>query len=171
VVAELLDEDAERRGLVSDGQYGSRRRRSEFDTATKLDDRVHAARREGHIPVVRLMDIKAAFQSVLKGILIHTMRDKGRNGDLTQWTARFLPDRTVKIVIEGDVMERDRVEPDIPQGSPVTPILFAIYISKLKKVVVNRVFGEEGLSSVYFVGWVATGNNVNQVMRKLEACA
>jgi hypothetical protein len=34
-----------------------------------------------------------------------------------------------------------------------------------------RVSGAEGLSLVDDVGWVATGNNVNQVVRILEACA
>jgi len=118
--------------------------------------KAHEAWREGHIAGVLLMDIKAAFPSVRRGRLIHTMRRKGMDGHLIRWTARFLPDRTVEIQIEGNGMERHPVEADTPQGSLVSPILFAIYTSGLIKWVEERVAGAEGLSFVDIVGWVAT---------------
>ena len=73
VVAELLAEEAERRGLLRDGQYGSRKRWSAIDSAAVMVDRAHPAWREGSIADVLLMDIKAAFPSVGRGRLIHTM--------------------------------------------------------------------------------------------------
>jgi hypothetical protein len=126
VVAELLAEEAERRGLLSDGQIGSRKRRSAIDAAAIMVDRAHAAWREGSVAGVLLMDIKAAFPSVGRGRLVHTMKGKGIDVDLRRWTASFLPDRTVEMVIKGNVMERHLVEAGIPQGSPVSLILFAI---------------------------------------------
>jgi len=81
-VAELLAEDADRRGLLSDGQYGSKKRRSAIDAGAIMVDRAHAAWREGHIASVLLMDIKAAFPSVGRGRLILRMRGKGMDGDL-----------------------------------------------------------------------------------------
>ena len=93
------------------------------------------------------------------------------DGDLICWTASFLSDRTVEMVIEGKVMERHLVEAGISQGSPVSPIVFAIYTSGLIQWVEERVAGIEGLSFVDNVRWVAIGSDVNQVVRKLEACA
>jgi hypothetical protein len=61
VVAELLAEEAERRGLRIDGLCGSRKRRSAIDAAAIMVDRAHAAWRESSIAGVLLMDIKAAF--------------------------------------------------------------------------------------------------------------
>jgi hypothetical protein len=98
VVEELLAEVAERRGLLSDGQYGSRKRRLEIDAVAIMVNSTHAAWREGHIARVLLMDITAAFPSVGRGRLIHTMRGKGMDGDHIQWTASFLADRTVEMV-------------------------------------------------------------------------
>jgi len=72
-----LAEEAERRGLRSDGQYGSRKRRSAIDVAAVMVDRADAAWREGSLAGALLMDIKAAFLSVGRGRLIHTMRGKG----------------------------------------------------------------------------------------------
>jgi hypothetical protein len=82
VVAGLMAEEAERSGLLSDGQIGSRKRWSAVDAAAIMVDRAHAAWREGHIAGILLMDIKAAFPSVGRGRLIHTMRGKGMDGDL-----------------------------------------------------------------------------------------
>jgi len=85
--------------------------------------------------------------------------------------ASFLTDRTVDMVLEGNMMESHPVESGIPQGSLVSPILFAIYRLALIKWVEERVAGTEGLSFVDDVGWVAMWNDVNQVSRNLEACA
>jgi hypothetical protein len=92
VVAELLAEEAERRGLLRDSQYGSRKRRSAIHTVGIMVDRAHAAWREGSIAGVLLMDIKAAFPSVARGRMIHTMRGMGMDGDLIRWMASFLSD-------------------------------------------------------------------------------
>ena len=57
---------AEKRGLLSDGQCGSRKRWSAIDAAAIRIDRAHAAWTNGHITGMLLMDIKAAFPSVPK---------------------------------------------------------------------------------------------------------
>jgi hypothetical protein len=67
VVAELLAEDAERSGLLSDGQYWSRKRRSAMDVVSIMIDRANTAWREGHIAGILLIDIKTAFPSVGRG--------------------------------------------------------------------------------------------------------
>jgi len=131
VAEELLAEEAVRCGLLSDGQYGSRKRMSAIDAAAIMVDTAHTAWREGNIVAVLLMDINAAFPSVGRGRLIHTMRGKGMDGDLIQWMASILADQMVKMVIEGNVMVIQPVEAGIPQGWPVSPILFAIYMSGL----------------------------------------
>jgi len=82
VVAELLAEQAERRGLLSNRQFGSRKRGSAIDMAAIMVDRVHAAWREGSLAGVLLMDIKAAFLTVGRGKLVHAMSVMGIDGDL-----------------------------------------------------------------------------------------
>jgi len=171
VVAELLAGEADRRGLLSDGQNGRRQRRSAIDAAAIMVDRAHMVRRNGQISGVLLMDSKAAFPSVGRGRLIHTMRDKWMNGDIRRWRASFLTDRTVKIVIKGNVVKQQTVEPCIPQGLPVSLILFAIKMIWFINWVEKMVAGAEGLSFVHDVRWVATGNNINQDVGRLEACA
>jgi len=90
VVAELLPDEAERRGLLSDSQFGRRKRRSAIDAVANMVDRAHAPWREGSVACVLRMDIKAAFPSVGRGRLVHTVKGKGNNGDLIRCTASFL---------------------------------------------------------------------------------
>jgi len=92
VVAELLAEEAERRGLRSDGQFGSRKRKSAINVTAIMVDRAHAACREGSVAGVLLMDIKAAFPSGGRGRLVHPMKGKGIDRDLIRWTASCLSD-------------------------------------------------------------------------------
>jgi len=82
VVADLLSEEAERRRLLSDGQFGSRKGRSAIDAAALMVDRAHAAWMNGHITGVLLMDIKAAFPSVAKGRLVNLMNVRQMDGVL-----------------------------------------------------------------------------------------
>jgi len=171
VVAQLLSEEAERRGLLRDGQFGSRKGRSAIDGAAIIVDRAHAAWTNGHITGVLLMDIKAAFPTVAKGRLVNLMKVRQMDGDLIRWTESFLSERAVEIIIEGSAMERHEVEAGVPQGSPVSPILFAIYTSGLIKWVEENVSEAKGLSFVDDLGWVATGSDVNQVVMIRESCA
>jgi len=71
------------------------------------------------------------------------------------------------MVIAGNGMERRAVEAGIPQGSPVSAILVAIYTSGLIKWVKERVSGIEGLSFMHDLGWMATESDVTQVVSKL----
>jgi len=132
-------------------------------------DRAHAAWRDGHIAGVLLMDIKAAFPSVAKGRLVNLIKVRQMDGNLIQWTESFLSERTVEMVIERNAMKRHPVEAGVPQGSPVSPILFAIYTSGLIKWV-EEYAPAKGLSFVDDLGWVATGSDVNQVVTILERC-
>jgi len=81
VLAELRSEEAERRGLLSDGQFGSRTGRSAINAAAIINDRAHASRKNSHIPGELLMDIKAAFPSVAKGRIVNLMNLREMDGD------------------------------------------------------------------------------------------
>jgi len=93
------------------------------------------------------------------------------DGDLIRWMESFLLERTVEMIIEGNAMERHPAEAGVPQDSPVSPILFAIYTSGLLKWVEEYVSEAKGISFVDDLGWVAIGSDVNHVVSILERCA
>jgi len=134
-------------------------------------DRAHSAWKEDNIAGVLLMDSKAAFPSVGRERLIHLMKAKQIDGDHIRWTESFLLDRTVEMVIKGNVLQSHPMEAGVLQGSPVLPIVFAIHTSGLITWVEEKVQRVKGLSFIDNLGWIATGKDVNQVVRKLKACA
>jgi len=133
VVAELLSGEAGRRGLLNNGHFRRRRVRSAIDAAAIMVGSAYAAWKGGHIAGVLLMDIKAAFLSVANGRLVHPINGRQIHGDLIRWMESFLSERTVEMIFHGNTMNRHLVEGGVPQGSPVSPILFAIYTSGLLK--------------------------------------
>jgi hypothetical protein len=88
------------------------------------------------------------------------MKAQKIDGDLIRWSESCLSERTVEMVIEGNVLQSHSMEEGVPQGSPVSPIPFAIQAAGLIKWVKER--GQaEGLSLVDNLGWVAMGKDVN----------
>jgi len=142
VVAELLSDEAKRRALLSDGQSGSREKRSALDTAAIMVDRAHTAWKADNTRCILLMDIKAALQSVARGRLIDAKKAKNRDGDLIRWTESCLSERTVQMVIEGNVFQSHPVEAGVPQGYPILPIPFAIHTAGMIMCVDERVQAE-----------------------------
>jgi len=130
-------------------------------------DTAHAAYTHGHITGMLLIDITAAFPRVSKGMLVNLMKVRQMDGDLRPWTESFLPERMVEMIIDGNTIERHLVEAGVPQGSPVSLILFAIYTSSLINWVEEYV-SARGLSFVEDFDWVGTEIDVNQLDTALE---
>jgi hypothetical protein len=171
VAMELLPEQAEKRGPMSSGQFGSRKGLSAIDAAAIMIDRAHTGWTIGHIKGVLLMEIKAAFPSMAKEPLVNLMHVRQMDGDLMRRTGSFPLERTVEMVIKGNALERHPVEAGVSQGSPVSPILFVIYTSGQIRLVEECVSEAEGLSFVDDLGWVASGSDDNHVVSILEHCS
>jgi len=171
VVAKLLSKEAERRGLLCNGQLRTRHRWSAIDAVAIMVDRALAAWQNHHITGVHLRDIKAAFPNVAKRRLANSTKVRQMDGNHTRRMESFLLSGTVEMIIEGNPMERHPVEAGVPQGSPVSPILCAINTSGLIKWFKEYVSKAGGLFCFNNLGSVATGSDVNQVFTILERCA
>jgi len=169
VVAELMSEVAEGRGRQRDGQFRSSKRQSAINAAIIMVDGAHATCTNGQITGMLLMDIKAAFPSMAKGMLLDTMKVKQMDGGHIRWMKRFLSERTKEMIIECRAMEIHPVEAGVPLCAPVSPILFAIYIPGVITEV-EQYISAEGLSFVDNLGWVGIGSDVNPVVTRLESC-
>ena len=117
------------------------------------------------------MDVAVAFPSVARGCLLKKMRNAGIDECLVRWTDSFMHDRRVIMSVDGQDGEPMEVTTGLPQGSPISPALFAIYIADIHGAVEDQVEDSRGISYVDDVTWIAEGANVDEVVEKLERCA
>ena len=96
------------------------------------------------------------------------MADLGIDDDLISWMQLFLTDRGVKLVIDGYTNPKQKIETGIPQGSPVSPILFIIYISGMFSQIEERLPGVTCVSFVDDLGFLTSGRSISIVGKLLE---
>ena len=129
ILATRLSYLANMRNLLHDTQLGSRKQRSAVDTALLLQHYIQQQRtqRKGNITSVLFLDIKRAFDHVSKPKLLAAMRKLQLPSNLISWVYSFLSKRAIQLMFDGNVQDETPVEIGIPQGSPISPILFLIY--------------------------------------------
>jgi hypothetical protein len=77
------------------------------------------------------LDIKKAFQAVLPGRLVCRLREQVWPDLLVRWIISFATGRRVHIRLDGEIGSEIQIECGLPQGSPVAPIFFMLYIAPL----------------------------------------
>ena len=77
------------------------------------------------------LDVKGGFDNVESHSLLSLLRRKGVSPYLVQWVGSFLRDRTGRLTFQGPPCVFAPVSEGVPQGSPISPLLFVIYVSSL----------------------------------------
>ena len=166
----LISTHSEAMGGFYRRQYSCRVKRLAVDAVGIVIAETQEAWRRGGIAGAFLMDVAAAFPSVARGCLLRKMRGMGLGGFLVQWTDSFMRDRRVIMSVDGQDGEPMDVMMGLPQGSPVCPVLLAIYIAEVDEAIESQVEGCRGISFVDDVTWLAKGTNLDDII-KLEQCA
>jgi len=110
---------------------------------------------------------------VAKGNLIKRMEEMGFGANLVRWVESFMEERKVIMSMDGNEGDSMDVEMGVPQGSPVLPVLFVIYLSGLFGQVedTEEECGSEGIAFVNDVACVVEGGDVGECTKRLEKCA
>ena len=77
------------------------------------------------------LDVAGAFDNVSYKRLLHNLRMRRTPTFITKWVASFLSDRKTSITLRGKTSELEEVETGIPQGSPISPVLFLFFNAPL----------------------------------------
>lgn len=168
VVAEELSLFCETHLKLHKGQMGARKNRCAIDATAIMIENVHESWDEGKVAGALFMDVKGAFDYVSRVKLAQRMRELKIDNDLTGWTQSFLTDRKVKLVIDGHANLEKGVETGIPQGSPVSPILFLIYISGVFDAVTTISPNALSLSFMDDLGFLVDGKSIHEIAANLE---
>ena len=131
IVSSRLSAIARYVGLLQRNQCGSLPSRSSFDACTALADTVRTLQRPALKVSSLFLDIKGGFDKVDADILCSSLRSKGVNHYLISWVWSFLTGRTCRLLFQGSPRIFSPVSVGTPQGSPVSPLLFVIYVAPL----------------------------------------
>ena len=90
----------------------------------------------GHVTLLVLLDLSAAFDTVDHDLLTHRLQSLlGLRGTALQWFRSYLRGRSQQVAINGALSKKFGLECGVPQGSRLGPLLFTIYASKLFSII------------------------------------
>ena len=120
-------------GLLDSSQLGGRKQRSAVDTALLLTHFVEQQRLSRKaasktITTTIFLDIKGAFDHVAKDKLIGVLERLGLPKALISWARCFVSGRKTQLAFDGQMQQLVDIAIGIPQGSPISPILFLLYV-------------------------------------------
>jgi ribonuclease HI len=122
---------AEKHHLLHHLQIGGRPKRSAVDAVMLLTSMVDQGKREGKITSTLCIDVKGAFDNVFRQRLLQTLKEMRLNPAIIRWVDSFLTDRLASLTFDAESEPMTPITTGIPQGSPVSPILFLLYLKPL----------------------------------------
>jgi hypothetical protein len=93
-----------------------------------LTSTVDQGKREGKITCTLCIDVKGAFDNVFRQCLLQTLRQMRLNPAIIIWVDPFLTDQMASLTFDAQSEHMTPSTTEIPQGSPVSPILFLLYL-------------------------------------------
>jgi len=129
IIAAPLLLAARSRGLIHPNQCGSLPGLSTYDACLTLMKDVKTLQRPRLKVSSLFLDIKAGFDNVDNATLTRILREGGIPHYLVSWVASFLGERSCTLVFQGVPRTLAPVNVGAPQGSPISPLLFLIYVA------------------------------------------
>ena len=118
-------------GLLDPHQCGSLAGISASDATARLTHEVRTLQMAGKKVSTLFLDIKGGFDNVNPSTLFGMLKARAVSPYLVSWTRSFLTGRTCRLRYEGSPRVFAPVAVGTPQGSPFSPLLFVIYVSRL----------------------------------------
>lgn len=154
VVAERISHAVETYGLLPTSHFGARKQRSAEQALLLLQEQIYTAWRGRRVVSLISFDVKGAYNGVCKERLLQRMKARGIPGVLLRWVEAFCSERTATIQINGQGSEVQSLpQAGLPQGSPLSPILFLFFNADL----VQRQIDSRGGAIAFvddFTAWV-----------------
>ncbi|KAH7471445.1 hypothetical protein FOMA001_g13039 [Fusarium oxysporum f. sp. matthiolae] len=115
-------------------QAGALPKRSATDLVTALIHDIEEAFARKTVATLVTMNIQGAFDTVMRNRLVLRLREQGWPDHLARWAGSFMSDRSARVRYQDTLTSSSPLECGLPQGSPVTPILFLLYTEPIYRL-------------------------------------
>merc|ERR1711991_664962 len=135
IVTKRLTDIAEKCEWLPKFQHGFRRKKSTLNNLIELQNVIHEAFNRKEMLLAVFLDVKKAYDCVEREQLYEILKGKGLSGKILDWLKVFLNDRKAKVVFNNTHSDIYTFKHGVPQGSPLSPLLFNIYLGDLDVVI------------------------------------
>lgn len=161
VLAQQLQDAAQRHSLVDDAQFGGLLMRSTTDAGMHLVHRIKQAWAKDQESAALLVDVSQFYPSINHDMMVDVLKKQGFSHMTTEFFRDYLKGRETRFVFNGVETDPTDFDTGVGQGSSLSPILSNLYIApavKMTNEYVQREF--PGCHIQFFVDdgliWVTT---------------
>jgi len=146
VLAGRIREEVEEKGILTANQTGFRKGMGTVDSIFTLNYLINRQLiKKGGKLVALFVDFKAAFDSVDRGVLVETMRERGVREGLVRRVEELLRETKCRVKgRRGGGGEQFWTARGVRQGCPLSPLLFNILMADLEEKMGKVSWGELG---------------------------
>ena len=168
IIAIRVTKEVEARRMLPESQMGARQGRSTLTALGHLDETIRTAWKARGNPITSMLslDIKGAFPHTSHARLLYILQQKGFPAWMIHLIRGFVSNRTTELRFGGYTSPVHSVPTGLPQGSPLSPILFLLFISEL-----HRIFERGRTRGIAFVddtNILTTSRSIPENCRNLE---
>jgi hypothetical protein len=169
VIAHQILSLSEEHTLIPAQRMGARPGRS-IDTALNiLLQQVHATwQNKDWVATLLSLDMTGAFDRVIPAQLLHNMRERNIPEWIVKWVGSFISNRTMTLCLPGYNTNAFSTHSGIPQGSPMSPILFLFYNANLVDICNPLTLPASGIGFLDDVNALALGKLAAENCRTLQ---
>lgn len=164
LVAERISHLTETYHLLPRNHFGARKGRSTVQALTVIQEYIHQAWRDRKVLSLVSFDLKGAYNGVNIEAMTQRLQERGIPRPLRLWITNFCNGRKASVAVNGHITRTaDLSQAGLPQGSPLSPILFLYFNANLVSSKINRNQGAVAFVDD-FTAWV-TGPSAEENLR------
>ncbi|XP_025416794.1 uncharacterized protein LOC112688000 [Sipha flava] len=157
----------QRFNLLSPNQHGFRKSHSTSDCYVKIETEILESYANKQTMIIISLDLQKAYDTVWRHRVLNILRNWYINGQMLQFITSFLKERSFQVRINEHMSDKFDLKNGVPQGSPLSILLFQAAINNLPDEISHPVklimFADD--THIYL-----KGKNIKSMTRQLQDC-